>query len=342
MAAPKARPRGLSAREAVSSRPVSRDLLRRLRQIEIITNRLVDEQLAGQYHSVFKGRGMSFDEVRPYSPGDDIRHIEWNVSARAGQVFVKQFIEERELTVLLLVDASASLSFGTREQSKISDAAWLSALIGFSAIRNQDRVGLIAFTEQDDDTPDEESLLFVPPKKGRSHSLRIVRDVMAFEAWAEERIRARRAQPRSDSRTRLETALSFMNHVTKRRAVAFLISDFRAEGYEQALAITNQRHDVVPIVMSDPGERELMGGGITYCEDPETGAVFPIYVSGKARQRYALDAARFDARLQRQLARYGMATITLPPPTDDSRLESRAERYTKALVNYFRIRARRR
>ena len=330
----------ISAREEVRSRPVSRELLRKLRKIEIITNRLVNDQLAGQYHSVFKGRGMSFDEVRPYQPGDDIRVIDWNVSARTGDVYVKQFVEERELTILLLVDASASQNFGTREQTKVSDAAWLAALVGFSAIRNQDRVGLIAFTEQDRDTPDEAALLFVPPKKGRSHGLRIVRDVLALEAWGERRILRRRSRPRPDSQTRIETALGYLNRVTKRRVIAFLITDFRADGYEKALAITNQRHDVIPIVTSDPGEQRLLGGGLTLFEDPETGEVFPAWVSNTTKTRYARADRRFRVTLRRTLSRYGMSPIVLPPQREE-RMETRADRYAKALVNYFRIRARR-
>jgi uncharacterized protein (DUF58 family) len=329
-----------TAREEVSSRPVSREVLHRIRQIEIITNRLVNDQLAGQYHSVFKGRGMSFDEVRPYQPGDEIRQIDWNVSARTGDIFVKQFVEERELTILLVVDASASQSFGTREQTKVSDAAWLSALIGFSAIRNHDRVGLIAFAEQDDDTTEDEVLLFIPPKKGRSHCLRLVRDVMALEEWAEARIARRREAPRQDARTRLETALGYLNRVTKRRSVAFLISDFRAEGFTQALGITAQRHDLIPIVTGDPGEETLLGGGLTFFEDPETGDLFPGWVSARSARRHALAEARRKATLKQTFARYGMTPILLPAG-DGGDLESRADRYAKALVNYFRIRAKR-
>jgi uncharacterized protein (DUF58 family) len=330
----------LTARDELRSRPPSRDVLRRLRQIDIITNRLVNEQLAGQYHSVFKGRGMSFDEVRPYQPGDDIRVIDWNVSARTGDVYVKQFVEERELTIMLLVDASASLVFGTREQTKVSDAAWLAALLGFSALRNQDRVGLIAFAEQGDHTREEEAVVFVPPKKGRSHGLRLVRDVMAFEAWGEARIERRRRRPRPDARTRIETALGYLNRITKRRVVAFLVSDFRASGFERALAITNQRHDVIPVVMSDPGEERLLGGGLTVFEDPETGEVFPGYLSRGARERFSRADARFRAELLRTFSRYGMTPIVLPPRREE-RMETRADRYAKAVVNYFRIRAKR-
>lgn len=330
----------MTARDELRSRPPSREVLRKLRQIEIITNRLVNDQLAGQYHSVFKGRGMSFDEVRPYQPGDDIRVIDWNVSARTGDVYVKQFVEERELTVLLLVDASASLVFGTHEQTKVSDAAWLSALLGFSAIRNQDRVGLIAFAEQNEETRPEDAVVFVPPKKGRPHGLRLVRDVMAFESWGEARIERRRRRPRPDTSTRIETALGYLNRVTKRRAVAFLISDFRASGFERALAITNQRHDVIPVVMSDPGEEHLIGGGLTMYEDPETGELFPGYLTKRTRQRYARSEARFRAELLRTFSRYGMTPIVLPPQRE-GRIETRADRYAKAIVNYFRIRARR-
>ncbi len=329
-----------TAREEVALRPVSREVLRRIRKIEIITNRLVSDQLAGQYQSVFKGRGMSFDEVRPYQPGDEIRQIDWNVSARTGDIYVKQFVEERELTILLVVDASASQSFGTREQTKISDAAWLSALLGFSAIRNNDRVGLIAFVEQAEDTPEDEALLFIPPKKGRSHCLRLVRDVMAVEDWAEARIAERRERARPDVQTRLETALGYLNRVTRRRVVAFLISDFRAHGFTQALGVTSQRHDLIPIVTSDPGEETLIGAGLTFFEDPETGELFPGWVGGRARRRFAAAEARRRAELQQTFARYGMAPIVLPTGVTED-LESRASRYTKAIINYFRLRAKR-
>ncbi len=330
----------MTAREQVRTRPVSRDLMQRLRKIEIITNRLVNDQLAGQYHSVFKGRGMSFDEVRPYQPGDDIRTIDWNVSARTGEVYVKQFVEERELTIILVVDASASQSFGTREQSKMSDSAWLAALLGFSAIRNQDRVGLIAFSEQDADTTEEESVLFVSPKKGRSHGLRLVRDVMAFEEWGEARIASHRENPRADRRTRIENALGYLNRVTRRKVVVFFISDFRASGFERALATTNHRHDLIPVVVSDPGEEQLLGGGVTLYEDPETGLVFPGGVSRRSQKRFERAELKRRAELLRMFNRYGMTPIVLPP-NEVVGMESRADRYAKAIVNYFRIRARR-
>ena len=215
---------------------IPKEILKKVREIEIYTNRLVNESLAGEYHSVFKGRGMEFLEVREYQPGDDIRLIDWNVTARAGHPFVKLHVEERELTVIFVVDLSASGAFGTVNQMKAERAVELCAVLAFSAIKNHDKVGLIAFTD------DIES--YIPPKKGKNHVLRVIRDLLY---------------------------LTPKQRGTTRKAVVFLVSDFQDRGYEQALRVTRRKHDVIPVTVSDPRERELPAVGVIEAEDPETG-----------------------------------------------------------------------
>src|SRR5882762_2098227 len=220
---------------------LTRELLKKIRKIEIVTERLVRDRMAGQYHSVFKGSGIAFSEVREYMPGDDIRLIDWNVSARMNDVYIKLFTEEREMTVLLLVDMSASGNFGSRTQEKRELAAEIAAVLAFSAIRNNDRVGLIIFTD------DVEK--FVPPKKGKKHVLRVISEILSF-------------QP-SSPRTNIGAGLQFLGRIARRRAVAFLISDFLAAptSYERALRITAGRHDLVPVAVTDPLEESLPAVG---------------------------------------------------------------------------------
>lgn len=244
---------------------LTRELIKKIRKIEITTNRTVNDVLAGQYHSVFKGRGMAFDEVRPYQPGDDIRVIDWNVTARMNDLYIKQFVEERELTVMLLVDASGSQAFGTRSRKKAELAAEITGLLAFSAIKNNDRVGLIIFTDRVE--------RFVPPKKGTKHVLRVISEVLG----------ARPAHRGTD----LGAALEYLSRVTKRQSVAFLISDFLSQGFEAALKIGNRRHDLVPIVLGDPMERELPNVGLAAFEDSETGEVMLFDTAvAEVRRRY--------------------------------------------------------
>jgi len=234
-----------------------RELIRRIRKIEIVTKGLVNDLMAGQYHSVFKGQGMSFDEVREYQPGDDVRMIDWNVSARMSSLFVKKFVEERELTVMLSVDVSGSQAFGTRVQRKSELAAELAALLAFSAIENNDRVGLVLFSDRVE--------RFVPPKKGRTHVLSLVMEILDFKAEGQG--------------TSVAAGLEYLSKVTKRRSVAFLISDFldARVRWEKALKITNRKHDLIPVVISDPAEDALPPDcGLLWMEDPETGAVVPV------------------------------------------------------------------
>ena len=229
-----------------------KELVRKLRRIQIYTDRLVDEALAGQYASAFKGTGMDFAEVRQYQPGDEVRRIDWNVTARMGTPYVKTYEEERELTVLLLVDLSASTKFGTKEQLKSELIAEFCAVLGFSALKNNDRVGMGIFTDRME--------LFVPPKKGRRHVLRLIREVLYFQ---------------SDRKgTDLEQALSFVNRVLTRRAVVFLISDFEDTGYERTLKVAQRRHDIIAVRVLDQRERSIPKLGLVSFVDPETGEHF--------------------------------------------------------------------
>lgn len=228
---------------------IPKEILQKVRQLEIYTNRLVNESLAGEYHSVFKGRGMEFLEVREYQQGDDIRLIDWNVTARMGHPYVKLHVEERELTVIFVVDASASGSFGTVNQMKGELAVELCSVLAFSALKNNDKIGVITFTD------DVEK--YVPPKKGKNHVLRVIRELLYFE-------------PKRGG-TNLRAALEFLNRVTTRKAVVFLVSDFMDRGYEQALRVTCRKHDVIPVTLTDPRELELPPMGFIEAEDPETG-----------------------------------------------------------------------
>jgi len=233
---------------------IPKELLKAVRRIQIRTSRMVNDVLAGQYESVFKGRGMEFKEVREYQPGDEIRFIDWNVTARMDRPYVKLFAEERELTVMLLVDASGSGMFGTGDKLKNELAAELCAVLAFSAIKNNDKVGLIMFTD------DVEK--YVPPKKGRGHVLRVVREVLYFK-------------PRGKG-TNIAAALEFLNRVTTRRCVLFLVSDFMAEGFEHAMRIANKRHDFIAVTVTDPREMELPDVGMIELMDAETGAMMLV------------------------------------------------------------------
>jgi uncharacterized protein (DUF58 family) len=227
----------------------TREILRKVRQIEIKTRGMVNQIFSGEYHSVFKGRGMEFSEVREYQFGDDIRTIDWNVSARFNHPFVKIFEEERELTVMLVVDLSSSGNFGSASFMKNEIAAEICAVLAFSAIKNNDKVGLILFTDKIEK--------FVPPKKGRAHILRIIRELISFEP--------------TGSGTNIREALEYFNHVNKKRTIAFLISDFIDEGYDKILRIISRKHDVIAVEISDPREEELPAIGLIKLRDAETG-----------------------------------------------------------------------
>jgi uncharacterized protein (DUF58 family) len=290
---------------------LTRELLKKIRNIEIVTERLVRDRMAGQYHSVFKGSGIAFSEVRQYIPGDDIRLIDWNVSARMNEPYVKLFVEEREMTVLLLVDMSASGRFGSRDQEKRELAAELAAVLAFSAIRNNDRVGLIIFT----DTVER----FVPPKKGKKHVLRVVSEILSYE-------------PRS-RRTAIDAGLEYLGRVARRRAVAFLISDFLApqDSYEWALRIAARRHDLVPVTVADPLEEALPAVGLVELEDPETGEVVVFDTSGPEGRAWSAETRRLREARESLWRRLGLDAITV-----------RTDRpYLPGLQAFFEARARR-
>jgi uncharacterized protein (DUF58 family) len=245
---------------------IPKELLRALRRIEITTRRLATEQLSGNYISGFKGQGLAFSDVRKYQPGDDVRSIDWNVSARMDETFVKVFVEEREMTVMLVVDVSASERFGTHVGPKSRVAAEVAALCAFSAIKNNDRVGLILSTDR------VEKL--VPPKKGQKHVLRVVREILA-------------AQPESTG-TDLKVALETLYKVARRRSVAFVISDFFASGYERALSLASARHDIVPVLISDPRDEEMPDVGLANFQDLESGEDILVDTSDRrVRAHYA-------------------------------------------------------
>jgi len=289
---------------------IPREVLKKLRKIEIHTARLANTQLAGSYHSVFKGRGLAFDEVRMYQPGDDVRFIDWNVTARTGEAYVKVFREEREMTVMLAVDLSRSQRFGSRGMNKSDLVAEVSALLAFSAIKNNDRVGLILFTS------DVEKI--VPPKKGAKHVMRVVAETLSF-------------QPKGRG-TNLARALETVGHLSRRRAVVFVISDFIASGYEHALRVAAARHDLVPIVASDPREAEMIDAGIVLFEDLETGDVIPVDTSSAhVRDTFRREIARQRAGRDSLFKRLGLDTITIN--TDRP--------YIVPLADFFRRRARR-
>ena len=291
---------------------LSRELLKKIRKIEIVTSRKATEQLAGQYHSVFKGRGMSFDEVRPYQPGDEIRFIDWNVSARAGDVYIKRFVEERELTIMLLVDVSASLRFGSEVEMKREVAAMLGGLLGFSAIDNGDRVGLILFSDHVE--------RFVPPKKGRKHLLRLLAEILNWQPEARE--------------TDLGAPLAYLSRVLRRQAVAFLISDFHApsDSFLTPLRIAARRHDVVPVVVRDPMEADLPSMGLVPFADLETGETKWIDSSSSgARSAYRRGNQIALDRLLSQFRRHKLDPIHVAPGGS----------YEKALVQFFQLRAKR-
>ncbi len=228
---------------------ISNEILKKVRKIEIITSRLVNDIFAGEYHSIFKGQGMEFSEVREYSIGDDIRSIDWNVSARMGSLYVKKFVEERELTLMLLIDMSSSSKFGTVNNLKSEISAEISALLAFSAIKNNDKVGVIIFTDKIEK--------FIPPKKGKTHILRIIREILSFEP--------------EHTQTDLNVALNYLNKVINRKAIVFVLSDFISPDYSKSIATTNKKHDVIALTLTDPKEKEIGKSGFLYLEDAETG-----------------------------------------------------------------------
>jgi uncharacterized protein (DUF58 family) len=296
----------------------AREILKKVRQIEIRTNRLVNDSLAGQYQSVFKGRGMDFSEVREYVAGDEVRTIDWNVTARAGHPFIKKFTEERELTILLLVDVSASGNFGSGKQSKRQMAAELASVLAFSATRNNDKVGLILFSDEIEH--------YIPPRKGRQHVLRVIREILFF-------------QPQH-RRTNIVSALDFASQVTSRRAVMFLVSDFQLAGSQvnaltetrRAMRLANRRHDLVALHIHDRNEVELPDVGTLSIEDAETGELIELDTANpQVRRRFAQLARERIEQLHQAFASEGVDYLDL-----DAR-----ESYVPALMAFFKNRERR-
>ena len=289
---------------------IPREILNQVRRIEISTRGLVNEVFSGEYHSVFKGRGMNFAEVREYQYGDDIRSIDWNVTARNGSPFVKIFEEERELTVMLVVDVSASGDFGSRERLKGEVAVEICALLAFSAIKNNDKVGLIIFSDRIEK--------FVPPRKGRRHVLRVLRELLYH-----------RPEGRG---TDITGALEYLTHVQRKKAVTFLVSDFRDSGFDKALAVAGRRHDLIAVRLGDARERELPPLGYVDLEDPETGERVVVNTSNpQFRMAYATRVANERSELDRSLRKSKVDVIDIET----------GEPYVRPLMRFFQDRARR-
>ena len=290
---------------------IPRELLKKIRRIEIRTSHSVNDIFAGQYHSAFKGRGMEFQEVREYEPGDEVRTIDWNVTARQGRPFVKLFREERELTVFLVVDISRSHLFGTASQAKRELAAELGATLAFSAIKNHDKVGLICFSDRIEK--------FVAPKKGAQHVLRVIRELLVTQS--------------SGRGTDLGSALAHLDRVTRRRAVVFVISDFQDHGYEMRLRAAKRRHDLIPVMVTDRREKEMPNVGLVELADLETGRTVVVDTASRRwRQRYRELAAETAGRREREFHSMNIDNIEV----------TTGQPFVEALTRFFRARERRR
>ncbi len=289
---------------------IPQEILKKIRRIEIRTRRLVADVFSGEYHSVFKGRGIEFTEVREYLPGDDIRSIDWNVTARTGHPYVKKFEEERELSIMFVVDASGSGAFGSVKRFKAELAAEMCAVLAFSATRNNDRVGLVMFSDRIEKV--------VPPQKGRRHVLRVVRELLYSEP--------------EGTGTDIPMALDYLANIVRRHAIVFLVSDFQTGGFDRALAVANRRYDLIAIDVSDPRERELPRVGLVELEDAETGERV-VVDTGDRRfvERFAREIERERAEKERTFRRLGVDRIAV----------STDKPYVEPLERFFRMRARR-
>jgi uncharacterized protein (DUF58 family) len=289
---------------------ISKDVLKKIQQIEIHTRRLANEAFVGEYHSVFKGRGMEFEEVREYQPGDEIRTIDWNVTARMGRPFIKRYVEERELTVILLVDVSASGNFGSIKQLKNEVAIDICALLAFSAIKNNDKVGMIMFTDKIEK--------FIPPKKGTRHVLRVIRELLCTKPTGKG--------------TNISVALEYMNKISSRRAISFVVSDFIADDYADALRIANKKHDVIAITIVDPREQELPNVGFIELKDAESGEILLVdTASPLARREFNALNARQRQERSRLFRSMGVDEIVI----------NTGRHYIEPIVRFFRIRGKR-
>lgn len=286
---------------------LDKELAKKIRYIQIYTSKAVNDILAGEYHSVFKGSGMEFEEVRQYAPGDEIRSIDWNVTARAGEPYIKRYIEERDMRVMFLVDVSASNILGTAKQSKTELAAELTSLLAFSAIKNNDRVGLVAFSDEIEH--------YIPPKKGTPHVLRLVREILSLKP--------------KGRRTDIKNALEYLAKITTKRCVVFLISDFFDEGYDKQLRILSKKHDVVAISLTDKLEKELPKAGIFLARDAESGEqIWVDSSSKKVREGYAKQSKIRELKLRDKMRSLKVDHIPLTTGED----------YLKGLMRFFRMR----
>ncbi len=289
---------------------IPKEILKKVKRIEIATRGLVNDVFSGEYHSVFKGRGMEFAEVREYQIGDDIRNIDWNVTARSGHPYVKVFDEERELTVMLLVDVSSSGNFGTTSQMKGEVAAELCAVLAFSAIKNNDKVGLMIFSDKIEK--------FIPPRKGKQHVLRVIREILYFKP--------------EDSRTDLNVALEYLSRVIKRKSIVFLISDFLTENYEKSLQVVNKKHDIIAIDIIDPREVEMPSVGLLELEDAETGETVMVDTSNPAIRGSFYSQSKEERETREKFFKsIGVDNININ--TDRS--------YVEPITKFFRMRAKR-
>jgi uncharacterized protein (DUF58 family) len=286
------------------------DLLKKVRQIQIVSRKMVDEMLGGEYKSVFKGRGMEFDEVREYQPGDEVRTIDWNVTARTGKAFVKRFIEEREQALFFLVDMSASGTFGSAGKTKNETAAELCGLLAFSAIKNNDKVGLIIFTDEIE--------LFIPPDKGQLHVLHIIRQILSFE-------------PRHRG-TNIACALDYLGKMVKKKCVTFLISDFQDSGHDKSLKLAALHYDLIAITITDPRELDVPNAGLVELADSETGAQILVdTASAAARKKFNSAARARQLELKASLAKLNIDQIDIHTDRD----------YMRDLIRFFQTRGRR-
>jgi uncharacterized protein (DUF58 family) len=286
------------------------EVLKKIRRIEIRTKRLVNDVFSGEYHSVFKGQGMEFDEVREYQPGDDIRAIDWNVTARMGTPYVKRFMEERELVVMFLLDVSASGRFGSGQNTKLDTAAEICALLAFSAIQNNDKVGAVVFSDHVEK--------YIPPDKGRTHALHVVRELLFFE-------------PKGKG-TDIGEALSFLLRVLKRRAIVFVLSDFMAPEFSRPMGLASKKFDLVALNIKDIREEQLTGTGLFRLWDQERGVERIMDLRGRAaRERFAAHVSRRDEELKSLFNKYGVDRVDIDTQSD----------YIKPLSLFFRARAKR-
>ncbi|MFH1645233.1 MAG: DUF58 domain-containing protein [Candidatus Omnitrophota bacterium] len=289
---------------------IPKEILQQIRRIQITTSRMVTDVFAGQYHSVFKGQGMEFDEVREYQPGDEIRSIDWNVTARMGHPFVKKFVEERELSVMLLLDISGSSYFGTVDKLKRQLAAEICSVLAFAAIKNNDKVGLIAFTDRIEK--------FIPPRKGISHVLRVIREALYLNP--------------EGVKTDIPKAIEYLNRVIRRKTITFIVSDFYAEGYKRALSIANKRHDIVALTITDPKEIDIPDIGIAKFSDAETGRAFLVDTSDiHIRKEYKANALKKMDERKKLFSSVNVDNIDIYTDVP----------YDKTLFKFFRMRERR-